>query len=73
MAAVQVTVKNNSGQTVTLTLDDETDAERIEYFQTLKRRGDIVDVSVKKPATASHSTRAQHKPGGGSGGTGDVI
>lgn len=48
MAAVQVTVHNNSDQKVTLTLDDERDAEQIEYLQTLKRRDDLKDVQVKK-------------------------
>lgn len=62
MAAVQVTVLNNSGQTVSLTLDDELDAEQIEYFKTLKRREDIADVQVKggtsKRAAAKPSTDA---------------
>ena len=57
MAAVQVTVHNNSDQKVTLTLDDETDAEQIEYFKTLKRRDDLKDVQVKKVG-------AQRKPSG---------
>lgn len=57
MAAVQVTVHNNSDQKVTLTLDDETDAERIEYLKTLKRRDDLKDVQVKKVGV-------QRKPSG---------
>ncbi len=65
MATVIVTVTNNSGGTVGLTLDDEADAERIAYFQTLKRREDLADVDVK-PAAAMHNT-----PKKSSGGTGD--
>lgn len=48
MAAVKVTVHNNSDQKMTLTLDDTTDAERIEYLQTLKRRDELKDVQVTK-------------------------
>lgn len=51
MSKVQVTVHNNSDQLVTLSLDDERDAERIAYLQTLKRRDDLKDVEVKNPAT----------------------
>lgn len=58
MAAVQVTVLNNSNQSVSLTLDDEQDAEQIEYLKTLKRREDLADVDVKPVA----SKRATAKP-----------
>lgn len=53
MAIVHVTTKNNSGQTATLALDDERDAERIAYLKTLAKREDLESVSVKpapKPA-----------------------
>lgn len=63
MAAVQVTVHNNSDQKVTLTLDDEIDAEQIAYFQTLKRRDDIRDVQVK--AVEEKASRAPRKSSGG--------
>ncbi|MEC4856718.1 hypothetical protein R2325_14010 [Mycobacteroides chelonae] len=56
MAAVQVTILNNSGQTVVLALDDKDDAERIEYFQTLKRRGDLTDVEVKSVRAPQRKT-----------------
>lgn len=65
MAAVQVTILNKSNQTVSLTLDDETDAEQIEYYQTLKRREDLVDVEVT-PVKAS-TRRQQGKPAGDTG------
>ncbi|MCG7610348.1 hypothetical protein [Mycobacterium sp. CnD-18-1] len=69
MAKVQVAVLNNSGNTVTLTLDDERDAERIEYFRTLKRREDIADVTVSGGAKAP---RSQQKSSGDAGGTGNA-
>lgn len=46
MALVQVTVKNNSGHTVGLTLDDEQDAERIAYLRTLVKREDLDSIKV---------------------------
>ncbi|WP_078290671.1 hypothetical protein [Mycobacterium sp. D16R24] len=63
MAAVQVTILNKSNQKVSLTLDDETDAEQIEYFHTLKRREDLVDVEV----TPVKARRQQGKPAGDTG------
>ncbi len=55
MTAVQVTILNKSNQTVSLTLDDETDAEQIEYLKALKRREDLADVDVK-PIAAKRAT-----------------
>lgn len=59
MAAVTVTVKNKSGQTVVLTLDDESDRERIDYFRLLVKRDDLDSVDVapvrKAPARKSDS------------------
>lgn len=55
MATVQVTVLNNSNQSVSLTLDDEHDAEQIEYLKALKRREDLADVDVK-PVAAKRAT-----------------
>lgn len=56
MAAVQVTILNNSGQTVVLSLDDKEDADRIEYFQTLKRRGDLAEFDVKSARAPQRKT-----------------
>lgn len=56
MAYVHVTTKNNAGQVAVLTLDDERDAERIEYLKKLAKREDLDSVSVKpaaKPAPKS--------------------
>jgi len=56
MAYVHVVVKNNSGNTVTLGLDDVSDAERIEYLKKLAKREDLESVNVKPaPKSASKS------------------
>jgi hypothetical protein len=47
MADVHVTVKNKSGQTVTLLLDDERDKERIAYVKRGVAREDFESVDVK--------------------------
>lgn len=62
MADVHVTTENNSGQKVTLLLDDERDSEKIEYFKTLVRREDLRDVTVTKPG--QRSARGAAKSGG---------
>lgn len=56
MAAVHVTTTNNAGHTATLLLDDERDAERIEYLKTLVRREDLADVKVKSAKGEAESS-----------------
>lgn len=51
MAAVHVIVKNNSGNTVGLLLDDERDAERITYLQKLAKRDELDSVQIRKAPT----------------------
>lgn len=53
MADVHVTTENNSNQKVTFLLDDERDAEKIEYFRTLVRKDDLRAVDVKPVPKAS--------------------
>jgi hypothetical protein len=57
MAEVHVTTENLSGQKVTFLLDDERDAEKIEYFQKLKRRDELNDVTVSKPPAAKAAAK----------------
>ena len=58
MAAVHVTVKNTSGQTVAFSMDDETDADRIEHFRKMTRREELAAVDVK-PAKAEPKAPAK--------------
>lgn len=65
MAEVHVTTENNSGQKVTFLLDDERNAEQIDYFKKLVRREDLRDVTVTKPAQKG-APRGAAKSGGDS-------
>lgn len=53
MAEVHVTTTNKSGQKAVLRLDDERDAERIEYLQKRVRREALESAKVSKPASKS--------------------
>jgi hypothetical protein len=50
MALVPVEVVNNSGQTVRLSLEE--DSEQLEYLRKLVRREDLESVKVLTPAPA---------------------
>jgi hypothetical protein len=51
VADVKVIVVNKSGKTVGLTLDDERDAERIEYLKKQVKADVLESVKVEKPST----------------------
>lgn len=65
MADVHVTVKNKSGKTVTLLLDDERDAERIAYLKRGVGREDFESFGLKSAAQveaeAKRAAEAQAK------------
>jgi hypothetical protein len=61
MAYVHVSVKNNTGNTVVLLLDDERDAEKIEYFRKLVRREDLDSVKVR-PVESETASEPEEKP-----------
>lgn len=59
MADVHVIVKNNSGHTVGLTLDDEQDAERIDYLKKQAKREDLDTVTVKPLRKAPKTDKSE--------------
>lgn len=61
MTAVHVHVTNKTGGKVALTLDDELDAERIQYLKKLVKRDELEAVSVK-PAKAAKPAATAEKP-----------
>jgi len=60
MTYVQVHVTNNSDQECSLLLDDERDAERIDYLKKLARREDLASVKVE-PVEAAPKAKAPAK------------
>lgn len=59
MAAVHVTTTNPQGQTATLLLDDERDAERIEFLHSLRRREVLDSVEVTEPGGKARKGRGK--------------
>ncbi|MFG3710133.1 hypothetical protein [Micromonospora sp. NPDC047730] len=57
MASVTVTVKNNSGQTVSLSMDEND--ERIAHFRKLVRREELAAVDVKPAKTPAKTPAAK--------------
>ena len=53
MADVHVHVTNKSGGKTSLLMDDEQDAERIEYLKKLVKRDELDEVKVTKPRAAA--------------------
>lgn len=58
MTAVHVATVNNSDQKATLLLDDERDAERIEYLQKLAKKDKLASVKVSKAPTGKSTSPA---------------